>query len=111
MIQLEQLKPAPLFEGNPPSASDIWATSRIFEKGKQYLITAPSGRGKSTLLHLIYGLRRDYTGAIKISAQAVQTFEPDAWAELRQQKLSIVFQDLRLFLHLTALENIQLNWS
>lgn len=108
MITLKNLKPAPIYDSNPPDHSDIWATERTFEKGKTYLISAPSGKGKSTLLHLIYGLRKDYTGSIMLHQESIDTFSMDAWSELRQQKMSIVFQNLRLFPDLTALENIQL---
>lgn len=109
MIHLKDIKPDPIFDGGAPSrTSDIWATDCKFEKGKYYLITAPSGKGKSTLLHLIYGLRDDYSGQLKIDEAPIKDFKADDWAELRQTKISIVFQNLRLFPNLTALENIQL---
>lgn len=108
MIQFQDIRPEPIFDGRDTIDSDIWATALTFEKGKNYLITAPSGKGKSTLLHLIYGLRKDYTGTIQINGTATDSLVPDAWSELRQSRLSIVFQDLRLFPNLTALENIQL---
>ncbi len=108
MILLKDVKPEPIFDVPKKITSDIWAIDCAFKKGKQYLITAPSGKGKSTLLHLIYGLRNDYTGSIEIEEKVVGDFKPDDWSELRQSKISIVFQDLRLFLNLTALENIQL---
>jgi ABC-type lipoprotein export system ATPase subunit len=111
MIELQDLKPVPIYDSNAPKHSDIWATKIIFEKGKTYLITAPSGKGKSTLLHSIYGLRKDFSGDIKIEKQSTSTFDYDTWADLRQKRLSIVFQDLRLFLNLTAMENIELNNS
>ncbi|MFT5385858.1 MAG: putative ABC transport system ATP-binding protein [Saprospiraceae bacterium] len=108
MILLSNVKPDPIFDGGKANSSNIWASECVFEKGKHYLITAPSGKGKSTLLHLIYGLRNDYSGKIAINEQAISNFKPDDWSALRQQKLSIVFQDLRLFPNLSALENIEL---
>ena len=108
MIQLHDIKPEPIFDGRENITSDIWASDLTFEKGKNYLITAPSGKGKSTLLHVIYGLRNDYTGQLEIDGNPIEKMIPDAWSELRQSRLSIVFQDLRLFPNLTALENIQL---
>jgi ABC-type lipoprotein export system ATPase subunit len=60
------------------------------------------------LVHLIYGLRKDYDGTLTLHGNNAQDNDLEAWANLRQTKLSIVFQDLRLFLNLTGLENIQL---
>ena len=71
-------------------------------------MVAPSGKGKSTLLHIIYGLRDDFEGNLMIDEKPVANFQNDDWSELRQQQLSIIFQDLRLFPELTAMENIQL---
>ena len=108
MITLKAVRPEPIYSGNPPLQTQIWDQECQFEKGKRYLITAPSGKGKSTLLHLIYGLRKDYTGVIEWSGEDNRVFPADRWAELRQQNLSIVFQNLRLFPQLTARENLQL---
>ena len=43
------------------------------------------------------------------SNKDLKQFSGDALAQMRQQNLSIVFQDLRLFPNLTAKENIELN--
>jgi len=109
MIQLTNVKPEPLFEKGTSVQSDIWNTKCIFKKGKKYLVSAPSGKGKSTLLHIIYGLRNDFSGELLLNEASVEAFTSDQWSETRQNSFSIVFQDLRLFPDLTALSNIQLN--
>ena len=109
MVKLKHLKPEPIFEQGIPVESDIWNTKISFKKGKNYLITAPSGKGKSTFLHVIYGLRKDFSGTLFLNEKDASTFPPDQWSDFRQNKFSIIFQDLRLFPNLTALENIQLN--
>ena len=91
--------------------SDIWASELLLEKGRRYLITAPSGKGKSTFLHILYGLRNDYSGQVSFENQPVNQFDLDNWATIRQEKTSIVFQDLRLFLNLSGWENIRLKSS
>ena len=106
MITFKNVKPFPLIENGISSTSDIFNTQVEFEKGKKYLVIAPSGKGKSTMLHLMYGLRSDYEGDILLDNKNIKTFNYDDWATIRQKKSAIVFQDLRLFLHLTARENI-----
>ena len=106
MITFKNVKPFPLIENGISPTSDIFNTQVEFEKGKKYLVIAPSGKGKSTMLHLMYGLRSDYEGDILLDNKNIKTFNYDDWATIRQKKSAIVFQDLRLFLHLTARENI-----
>ena len=109
MIELNQVIPFPLLENGLNLASDVFNTEGVlFEKGKNYLITAPSGKGKSTLIHAVYGLRDDYQGSIFFEKKDIRTQSVEDWSVIRQQKLAIVFQDLRLFLNLTARENIEL---
>ena len=109
MIQLSNLAPLPLVSLGIDPGSDVFDTTCHFKQGKRYLIAAPSGRGKSTLVHCIYGLRKDYTGTISLDGKDVGEFSPDDWAAVRQADLSVVFQDLRLFPQLSAWENIWLN--
>ncbi len=106
MIFFDKVIPEPLKESGLNPTSQIFNTEASFERGKNYLVTAPSGKGKSTFLHILYGLRADYQGVIKIEDKNIRQFSLDNWATTRQEKLSIIFQDLRLFPNLSALENI-----
>lgn len=105
---LNDILPNPLKEQKRAHKSDIWETDCIIEKEKKYLVTAPSGKGKSTFLHILYGLRKDYSGSAKLDDKAVNALSKNEWANLRKDHLSIVFQDLRLFPKLSALDNILL---
>ncbi|RMF28088.1 MAG: ATP-binding cassette domain-containing protein [Bacteroidetes bacterium] len=110
MIELNDILPLPLKEmpdGIRPD-SQVFGTRLTFEKGRHYLIVAPSGRGKSTLVHLIYGLRQDFEGNLVLEGQPADRFDFERWSDWRQTKLAIIFQDIRLFHRLTAWENIQL---
>ena len=99
----------PLLENGLNPASNVFNTEGVvFELNKNYLLSAASGKGKSTLIHAIYGLRNDYEGDIFWDAKNLKEYSIEDWAIIRQKKLAIVFQDLRLFLHLTARENIVL---
>ncbi|MEM6966157.1 MAG: ATP-binding cassette domain-containing protein [Bacteroidota bacterium] len=108
MIQLKNLLPHPLKELGIPSNTQIWGKELVFEKGKNYLVVAASGKGKSTLLHCMYGLRKDFDGDVYLKKKDIKSYSSDELAEVRQHTFSIVFQDLRLFEQLTALENITL---
>ena len=61
-----------------------------FESGKPYLISAPSGRGKTTLFRLIAGLIKPESG--KITGGGIGS-------------TAIAFQESRLFPTLSAVEN------
>jgi len=105
---LRNILPNPLKEQKRGHQSDIWETTCHLEKGKKYLITAPSGKGKSTFLHILYGLRKDFSGKVTLDKNELSTISTNAWADLRKDNLAIVFQDLRLFPKLSALDNILL---
>ena len=107
-IALQQLVPVPLKEKFLQRTSDVWNTTVSFQKGEWIKIKAPSGTGKTTLIHTLYKLRNDYEGAVLWNDKNLKEINSDALAQLRQHEISIIFQDLRLFPHLTAWENIEL---
>ena len=83
--------------------SEVFLKEVVFEKGKNYLIEAYSGKGKSSLLNFIYGNKIEYFGKITYCSSG-KTGLSDIWKE----KISYVFQDFKLFNELTLWENIQL---
>src|SRR5690606_36036205 len=52
------------------------------------------------------GLRKDYTGEITYDNQNISSFSPSEWANIRQTKIAVVFQDLQLFPKFTVKENL-----
>lgn len=88
--------------------SEIWKSNIDFEKGKSYLIKAESGLGKSSLCSYIYGYRVDFSGDILFDEVKVKSIKKAQWDSIRSKHLSLLFQELRLFPELTALENIRL---
>ena len=97
-----------IFADRKDLKSDVWNTDLRFEQGKTYLIEADSGTGKSSLCSYIYGLRGDYRGKIELDGHNIKRFSTNKWCDVRQSEISILFQDLRLFGELTAMENIQI---
>ncbi|MEX0812188.1 MAG: ATP-binding cassette domain-containing protein [Chitinophagales bacterium] len=108
-IKLEQLIPFPLKERDL-SNSQIWNRSFELENGISYQIQAASGTGKSTFLQIIYGNRKDFEGKVFIEGKDSAKLGVNDWASLRKNRFSIVFQDLRLFSELSAVENLKLKF-
>jgi ABC-type lipoprotein export system ATPase subunit len=107
-IRLNQLVPIPLKDKLSLRHSDIWNSDVTFTKGDRVKIKAPSGTGKTTLVHILYKMRQDYNGELYYDQLPLRSITPDALSQYRQQNISVIFQDMRLFANLTARENIEL---
>ncbi len=86
--------------------SDVWQKEATFTKGKTYLIEASSGRGKSTFCSYLIGYRRDYSGTLLFDNTDTMTYRVADWVSVRRSHVSMLFQELRLFPELTAMENV-----
>lgn len=106
-IHLQQTLPQ-VFADRDAITSDVWYRDITFHKGKRYLIEAASGTGKSSLCSYIYGYRNDYQGIINFDERNIRSLSVNEWIDIRKHSLSILFQELRIFPELTAIENIQL---
>lgn len=106
-INLQQTLPG-VFADRNTIQSDVWHQDLTFHKEKYYLIEAESGGGKSSLCSYIYGYRNDYQGLITFDGQNIKQNTIKEWIHLRKTSISLLFQELRLFPELTALENVLL---
>ena len=105
-IELRQTLPQ-VFQGREPE-SQIWLQDVTFQKGQTYLVEANSGTGKSSLCSYIIGYRKDYLGTILFDGRDIRTHRISEWTSLRKRNLSLLFQELRLFPELTAMENVEI---
>lgn len=110
-IKLQNFIPSPLAEMFSHS-SDIWKKKELI-LNNQFItsIVSASGKGKSSLLSSIYGVRKDFEGTVFIDNTDTKSIDLLQWSEIRKNKLSMVFQNLHLFPELSALENITLKNS
>lgn len=108
-IILNNVVPIPLKEKILQRQSDVWNRAITFSDKDWTKIKAPSGTGKTTLTHFLYKLRNDFEGEISWNKTSITHIANETLATFRQKKISIIFQDLRLFENLTAKENIELN--
>jgi ABC-type lipoprotein export system ATPase subunit len=106
-IQLLQVLPE-YFEEDRKEQSEVWGKDLQFKKGEYIKIVAPSGSGKSSLVHFLYGIRREYAGDILYGDKNIRELSVEGFAKIRKDNFSIVFQDLRLFPEQTVRENIEL---
>lgn len=88
--------------------SEVWNRDVTFRKGHLYLVEAASGTGKSSLCSYIIGYRHDYQGHILFDGKDISGFGVAQWTDMRQHHLSHLFQELRLFPELTAMENVMI---
>ncbi len=96
-------------------ASDEWILriDRLsLDAGERVLVTGESGRGKSTLLHLIAGvldIPRDAalgSGTIRVAGADLHALRGAARDRFRGQHLGMVFQTFNLLHGFTAVENV-----
>ncbi len=90
------------------AASQVWQQEVVLKKNEHVHIVAPSGSGKTSLIHFLYGIRKDYEGNILYNSENTKSFDAEKTALWRQQHISIVFQDLRLFAEQTVLQNFEI---
>ncbi|MEO5889641.1 MAG: ATP-binding cassette domain-containing protein [Ferruginibacter sp.] len=113
-ILLQKVWPA-FFEENKVNESQVWNKTLLLKKGENIHIIAPSGSGKTSLIHFLYGLRNDYNGHIFYETNEVSDeishFNAEKFSTWRRQHISIVFQDLRLFTEQTVLQNLEIKRS
>lgn len=81
--------------------------SFVLEKGSFHFLVGPSGAGKTTLLKLLYLAHRPSRGLVNFFGKDLSNLGRDDLPRLRR-RIGVVFQDFRLFDHLTAFENVAL---
>ena len=106
-IKFHSVLPA-VFAQRDDLDSEVWKQDVTFRKGHLYLVEADSGKGKSTFCSYILGYRHDYTGQVMFDDDVTANYKVKNWVEIRKRHISHLFQELRLFPELTAMENVEI---
>ncbi len=93
------------------TVSKKWEKDLVFDTPRKHLVTGSSGSGKTTFLSILYGISENYSGEIFFDDKNIRTFTDNTWADIRKQKIAIVFQGLKLFSNLSVLDNILIKHS
>ena len=76
--------------------------------GTRVAIAGPSGSGKTSLLLLLSGLERPSSGQVLVDGVDLGTLDADGLADMRRERIGIVFQSFHLLPSLSALDNAAL---
>lgn len=75
------------------------------DRGQVVSIVGPNGAGKTTLFNLITGIAKPDAGKVTFDEREITGFAPH---RLAQMGIGRTFQNIRLFPHLNALENVMI---
>jgi len=78
------------------------------ESGQSLAIIGPSGSGKTSLLLVMTGLETPDSGEVFVDDTPIHTMSSNARADLRRDRIGIVFQNFHLIPGLNACENVAL---
>jgi multiple sugar transport system ATP-binding protein len=101
--EARQQEPLVRIEGVTKRFQEITALEAVdldISNGEMMIFLGPSGSGKTTLLRIIAGLESATDGRVILAGRDVTHLPPE------QRNVSMVFQDLALYPHMTAFQNI-----
>jgi ABC-type lipoprotein export system ATPase subunit len=103
---VEVIKLKKIFKHNNKIIELFKNVSLSVKKGELVALVGPSGSGKSTFLHLLALLDTPNSGKILFFNEDVKNFTSGQKNKLRQEKISIIFQNNNLLGDFTTIENI-----
>jgi molybdate transport system ATP-binding protein len=85
-----------------------FALEAAFENAGQLIaLFGPSGSGKSSLINVIGGLIRPQSGRVVVNGRVLVDTERGIFVPKHRRRIGYVFQDARLFPHLTVSQNLR----
>ena len=77
-------------------------------RGEYIAIMGPSGSGKSTMLNVLGCLDSPSSGRYLLDGEPVEALSEDQLADVRQRRISFIFQTFHLIARMTAQRNVEL---
>ena len=77
-----------------------------FDRGEFVSILGESGGGKSTLMNIIGGLDRNFTGQVIVDGQPLDHHDQKQLDTYRRSTVGYIYQSYNLISHLTVLDNV-----
>jgi putative ABC transport system ATP-binding protein len=106
LIRLEHV--TRLFQVGESQVHALDDVSLVIRRGEFVALMGPSGSGKSTLLNVLGCLDTPTSGTYVLDGQPVESLSEDELAEVRQRKISFIFQAYHLVPRMTAERNVEL---
>lgn len=92
-----------------PDGRDLFAIRQlVVDSGARVLVRGPSGKGKTTLLHLLAGIASARRGSVRVGGLELTSASEPERCLYRRRFLGMVFQKLNLFAHFTVDENLRM---
>lgn len=81
--------------------------TRFSSVGRLTALFGPSGSGKTSLINIIAGLARPERGRIVVDGRVLVDTERKIFVPRHRRRVGLVFQDARLFPHMSVLGNLR----
>jgi ABC-type lipoprotein export system ATPase subunit len=78
------------------------------ERSQVLVILGRSGKGKTTLLHLLAGLSEPRSGSIQIDSTDISALKGKKMDQFRGQNIGMVFQQAQFIRSISVMQNLQL---
>ncbi|MEO0340776.1 MAG: ATP-binding cassette domain-containing protein [Bacteroidota bacterium] len=93
----------------PGSTNTITFPDFKANAGQALLIRGESGCGKTTLLHILAGLRKPTTGQVNLDGETVSDYTPAKIDQFRGKHIGIVYQQSYFIESMSILDNLLLS--
>ena len=81
--------------------------ARFDSAGRLTALFGPSGSGKTSLINIVAGLVRPHKGQVAVDGRVLVDTEKGVFVPMHKRRIGMVFQDARLFPHMSVAHNLR----